>query len=111
VFGNSFATIDTPFGGAHSENGYTADGEHFAKGRNFSEAGVEFTRGGSPHGPKPGKGGNDWRGMGGKRWGGMAWRGKPGGGGHHGGGHHGGGTSRVTSVRVFAGGFSSASAW
>jgi hypothetical protein len=111
VFGNSFATIDTPLGGAHSENGYTAEGKHFAKGANFSEAGVEIKlpgrgkgKGGKHFG---GKGGKRWPGKGGSHFGknfGKRWPGKGGmGGGHQGGGHKGGSTVKV---RFFAGGHS-----
>lgn len=39
VFGNSFATIVTPTGDAHSENGYQASGSHQASGTNNSFAG------------------------------------------------------------------------
>jgi len=52
AFGNSFATFSSPFGTAHSENGYQADGKKFAAGKNYSEAGVALTidrgRGGKP---------------------------------------------------------------
>ena len=93
--------INTPFGSAHSENGYAAEGKHFAAGANFSEAGVEIKfNGGHKGGKKPdgkwgGKGGNMWPGKGGN--GGM-------------GGHPGGGKPTSISVRVFAGGFSFAKA-
>jgi hypothetical protein len=40
VFGNSFATIETKNGAAHSENGYAVSGKHFAKGANGSHAGA-----------------------------------------------------------------------
>lgn len=43
AFGNSFATIETEDGAAHSENGYTAEGSYGAAGDNFSEAGFETT--------------------------------------------------------------------
>jgi hypothetical protein len=43
AFGNSFATIETEDGAAHSENGYTAEGPFAASGENFSEAGSEIT--------------------------------------------------------------------
>ena len=39
AFGNSFATIETKDGVAHSENGYAAEGPYAASGENFSEAG------------------------------------------------------------------------
>jgi hypothetical protein len=106
VFGNSFATINTPFGSAHSENGYAAEGSKFAVGANHSEAGVEITVSGgrtgakSPGGNYGGKGGMKWGGKGGH--GGMG--GKPGGGGH------GGKPTTVLRVRVFAGGSSFARA-
>jgi len=98
AFGNSFATFNTPFGTSHSENGYAAEGRKFAAGDNYSEAGVELritrSRGGIF-----GK-------SGGGMTGGNAWRGKPGG---NMGGHPGGaGRTTSFSVRVFAGGFSSA---
>jgi hypothetical protein len=100
VFGNSFATIDTPIGGAHSENGYTAEGKHSAKGSNKSFAGVAVTidlPGG--HGGKPG--GGYGGGKGGKYGGGK-------------GGYGGGkpaGRSIGVSLKFFAGGHSSAKAW
>lgn len=43
VSGNSFATIDTKDGGAHSENAYAAEGPYGASGDNFSEAGSDVT--------------------------------------------------------------------
>jgi len=43
AFGNSFATIDIEDGGAHSENGYAAEGAYAASGENFSEAGSQIT--------------------------------------------------------------------
>jgi hypothetical protein len=110
AFGNSFATIDTPLGGAHSENSYTAEGERFAKGANFSEAGVEIKLPGGGHG------GKDWGRNGGPRWpgkGGHGWGGRPGMGSHHHGGGHGGGHNGGGStirLRFFAGGFSFAKA-
>ena len=93
VFGNSFATIDTPIGGAHSENGYTAEGKHFAKGSNksFAGAAVNITLPG-------GKGGKPGYGKGGKHGGKMG-GGKP------------GGRSISASLKFFAGGHSSAKAW
>jgi hypothetical protein len=39
--GDSFATINTPMGSAHSENGFNASGKHEASGDNFSFAGAE----------------------------------------------------------------------
>jgi hypothetical protein len=41
--GNSFATINTPFGSAHSENAYSSSGKHVAGGDNFSFAGFSAT--------------------------------------------------------------------
>ena len=93
VFGNSFATINTPLGGAHSENGYTADGKHFASGKNYSEAGVKISVS-KGKGHKPGG-----------KWGKQPMRGghgKPG-------GH--GGFSKSVTIKVFAGGHSSAKAF
>jgi hypothetical protein len=43
AFGNSFATIETEDGIAHSENGYAAEGPYGASGENFSEAGSVVT--------------------------------------------------------------------
>ena len=99
VFGNSFATFTSPLGTSHSENGYAAEGNKFAFGKNFSEAGLEVR---VTHGKKGGRHGGGMNG-------GKVWRPKHGGnmGGHPGGGRHGGKTSSF-SVRVFAGGFSSA---
>ncbi len=98
VFGNSFATIDGPNGGSHSENGYVASGKHDAKGSNFSFAGVADIW----------VGGKD----GGGDWGGMKPRGdsgRPGGdyGGMPGGGYGGGGV-KIHATIFFAGGNSSA---
>jgi hypothetical protein len=105
VFGNSKADINLgPFGSAHSENGYAAEGSHFAKGANGSHAGVELK---ISHGSKGGKrpnghhGNNTWGGMNGKM-------GPVNGGGHHGRGKH--GKSVTISFKVFAGGFSFAKA-
>lgn len=94
VFGNSFATIDSPHGTAHSENGYAADGKHFAAGGNHSEAGIVVKTGGGGHG-----GGNPW-GQNGRRWG----RGKNGG--MNMGGGQNGGSSAGKTIKVFAGGYS-----
>ena len=57
VSGNSFATIVTPDGSAHSENAYSASGKNKAGGDNLSFAGktVIITQSG---GNKPPKGGN-----------------------------------------------------
>jgi hypothetical protein len=81
VWGNSFATINTKGGSAHSENGYAVSGKHFAAGGNLSFAGAEFksSNGKGGHSYKPSRGG-----MGG----------------------YGGGHTTVKSVKVFAGGFS-----
>ena len=79
VFGNSFATIQTPLGDAHSENGYAASGKHYASGKNGSWAGVKIV---TSHGT-PGHG-------------------RPG---------HGGAATTVKSIKFFAGGYSSASAF
>lgn len=87
VFGNSFATISSPYGDAHSENGYAASGKHHAAGKNGSWAGVEIKSGG-----KPGHG-SSWC--------------YPNGGG----GGYGDGKPTTTSIKFFAGGYSSASAW
>ena len=116
--GNSFATINTPFGSAHSENAYASQGKHKAGGDNFSFAGFAVT---TSH-PKPGNGGNGgYGGMPGSGgnggYGGMAGNGcgncnspPPGGGGYGGMGGNGGGGSKTTttSFTVFAGGFSHA---
>jgi hypothetical protein len=55
VFGNSFATFDTPLGTSHSENGYAAEGNHFAFGKNYSEAGIKANIGnaGGDQNPRP----------------------------------------------------------
>jgi hypothetical protein len=101
AFGNSFADITTPFGNAHSENGYAAEGKHFAGGANGSHAGVEIKiSGGHKGGGKP-NGGSKWGSNGGKMGGGYGMK-PP----RNGGGHHGGGKPTVLSVKVFAGGFS-----
>jgi len=104
VFGNSFASIDGPNGGAHSENGYFAEGKHAAKGSNFSFAGVVHISSGNK-----GKG-DDWshRSKGGD-WGhknnrGGDWGGMNGGGGYPG-GH---GSIKIHATIFFAGGHSSA---
>ncbi|MEX2092615.1 MAG: hypothetical protein WD971_08045 [Pirellulales bacterium] len=109
VFGNSFATIDGPNGGAHSENGYFAEGKHAAKGSNFSFAGKADIWIGGKGGHKD-KGG-DWGRMDnrGGEWGGKNprggdWGSMPGGGGYPG-GH---GNVKIHATIVFAGGHSSA---
>lgn len=43
VSGNSFATIETKDGAAHTENAYFAEGPYGASGENLSEAGSEVT--------------------------------------------------------------------
>jgi len=43
VAGNSFATIGVEGGGAHSENGYAAEGAYAASGENYSEAAREIS--------------------------------------------------------------------
>ena len=43
AFGASFATIGVEDGGAHSENGYSAEGAYSAGGENYSEAASEVT--------------------------------------------------------------------
>jgi hypothetical protein len=50
AWGSSFANIETPFGSAASENGYSAHGKHEADGSNLSFAGVEITTSGGDHG-------------------------------------------------------------
>jgi hypothetical protein len=112
VTGSSFATIEGPDGGSHSENSYFAEGKHKAKGSNSSYAGVTdiWIGGGKPGGPangggyggsKPTKGGN--------------YSGTPGGG-YPGGGHPGGGGGGYGNVKIhtrvyFSGGSSSAFAF
>jgi hypothetical protein len=78
AWGSSFANVETPFGSAGSENGYSAHGKHEADGSNLSFAGVEITSSGGNdgHHGKPSKdggskdhgskGGNDKGGYGGK---------------------------------------------
>jgi hypothetical protein len=92
VTGSSFATIEGPDGGSHSENSYFAEGKHKAKGNNSSYAGVTNTWGGGGNGgPRPTSSA------------------KPGGG--YGGGGGGGGYGNVkTHTRVYFSGGSS-SAW
>jgi hypothetical protein len=94
VFGNSFATINGKNGGAHSENGYFAEGKHAAKGSNFSFAGVvhiwsDHKGKGRDWGHKNPRGGHGW--MPGGDWGG-----KP------------GGDVKIHATVFFAGGSSSA---
>ena len=52
VTGSSFATIEGPDGGSHSENSYFAEGKYKAKGTNSSYAGVTdiWIGGGKPGG-------------------------------------------------------------
>jgi hypothetical protein len=115
--GNSFATINTPLGSAHSQNAYVASGKHSASGDNFSFAGVAVTT--SSH--KPGRGdGGGYGGMPGNGgYGGNPSHGcnscnsHPSGNGGYGGGMGGGqggmgGKTTTTSFTVFAGGFSHA---
>jgi hypothetical protein len=92
VFGASFATINGPNGGAHSENGYQADGKHKAGGQNKSYAGVTISTSG---GHKPGGGGS--------------YGPKPRG--NYGGGGGGYGGVKTTTIKYFAGGSSSGYAW
>jgi hypothetical protein len=86
AFGNSFATINTKNGSAHSENAYLAEGKHFAAGANKSFAGAVFkTSNGKDGHSKPGHGGMS----------GGNWSRKP---------SH--GSTTIKSVKVFAGGHS-----
>ncbi|HEY4234639.1 MAG TPA: hypothetical protein VGM76_14490 [Lacipirellulaceae bacterium] len=61
--GNSFATINTPLGSAHTENSYASSGKNKAGGDNFSFAGFSASttsgNGGKDdgHGSNPGNGG------------------------------------------------------
>jgi hypothetical protein len=130
--GNSFATINTPFGSAHSENAYASQGKHKAGGDNFSFAGFAVTTkghkpsdgGGGGYGGMPGNGNGGYGGMPGNGNGGYG--GMPGNGckncnnhppsncgghgGMGGGGGYGGmgGKTSTTSFTVFAGGSSHA---
>ena len=99
VTGNSFATIDKSPSGSHSENAYDADGKHFAKGENFSFAGVVHIssshKGDKKRGDHHGNNnmGGQWGGNHGGQWGGDMggpWGGDSGGQ-RAGGGRHGGG--------------------
>jgi hypothetical protein len=115
AFGNSFATINLgPFGSAHSENGYNAEGKKFAFGANHSEAGVELkvSSGHKGKGKKmPNGNSHRWGGKGAPKNGGM--NGRPNGGmnGHpNGGSKHGGKKSVTISFKLFAGGWSVAKA-
>ena len=109
VTGSSFATIEGPDGGSHSEDSYFAEGKHKAAGSNSSYAGVADIWVG---GPKPGGGHNNGGGYGGgkpRSGGGM-----PGGG--YGGGHPGGSNGGYGNVKIharvyFSGGSSSAWAY
>jgi len=93
VTGNSWATIEGPDGGSHSENSYFAEGKHKAKGSNSSYAGVtDIWIGGS----KPGGG-----------YGGGKPKSNGYGGGHPGGGGGYGNVKMHTRV-YFSGGSSSA---
>jgi hypothetical protein len=98
VFGNSFATFDTPSGTSHSENGYAAERRHIAFGANFSVAGNRTISTGGENGSGAVLRGNAVR-RGGLRWGGNTRLN----------GLHGGGNANVTT-KVFAGGFSIAGA-
>ena len=89
VTGSSFATIEGPDGGSHSENSYFAEGKHKAKGSNSSFAGVAdiWIGGGKPGGHGDGGYGGGGGGYGGgKPRNGGNYGGMPGGGGHPGGG-------------------------
>jgi hypothetical protein len=88
AFGNSFATINTKNGSAHSENAYVAEGKHFAAGANKSFAGAIFKK-------SDGKGGHSKPGHSGM-WGGKPSRGH---------------STTIKSVKVFAGGHSFAVAF
>jgi len=106
VSGNSFATINSPIGGAHSENAYSADGKHKASGSNSSYAGVAVISTGGGH-----KGKDRGKPNGGGYGGGQPNGGHPGGG-HPGGGYGGGKpTVKIQAIVFFAGGHSSAHAW
>lgn len=102
VTGSSFATIEGPDGGSHSENSYFAEGKHKAKGHNSSYAGVADIwfggKGGHKGGDKPRSGGN---------YGGW----KPGSNGYPGSGYPGGGGYghvKIHARAYFSGGSSSA---
>jgi hypothetical protein len=102
VTGSSFATIEGPDGGSHSENSYFAEGKHDAKGSNSSFAGVaDIWIGG--HKPGGGDGGYG----GGKPRSGNGYGGMPGGG-HPGGGGGGYGNVKIHTRVYFSGGSSSA---
>lgn len=88
VSGNSFATINTPLGAAHSENAYSADGKHKASGSNSSYAGAAII---STGGGYKGKGRPSSKPNGG------SYGGKP--------------TVKIQAIVFFAGGHSSAKAW
>jgi hypothetical protein len=106
IFGNSKADINLgPFGSAHSEDGYAAEGKHYASGANGSHAGIEIKIGGGHKGGGKPKSSSRWGGKGGKMGGGYGMK-PP----RNGGGHHGGGKPVVISFKVFAGGFSTARA-
>ncbi len=106
--GSSFATMDSSFGDSHSENRYSAEGKHFAGGNNDSWAGKENTttnckpshdNGG---GWSRGNSGCDKQGCGGTG----SCNSHPPGGGTTAGNCH----SSGASIKVFAGGSSSARA-
>jgi hypothetical protein len=99
VTGSSFATIEGPDGGSHSENSYFAEGKHKAKGSNSSYAGVtDIWIGGHKPGGNQGGGGYG----GGKPRSGGGYGGMPGGGG---GGY---GNVKIHTRVYFSGGSSSA---
>jgi hypothetical protein len=102
VFGNSFATFDAPSGTSHSENGYAAEGRHFAFGANFSTAGVLNGRDGGQMNGGMNISGQSSRWIGARRGGNGRVVDRPGG------GRPGGGNlpGNITATAVFAGGFS-----
>jgi hypothetical protein len=107
VSGNSFATYNGgPAGGSHSQNAYSAEGKHDAKGSNSSYAGgVDIWIGGQ------GGGHQDKRCKGPRGDSGGGYGGMPSGGGYGGGGGgYGGGkpTVKIHATIFFAGGSSSA---
>jgi hypothetical protein len=108
VTGSSFASINGPDGGSHSENSYFAEGKHDAKGSNSSYAGVtDIWIGGGK-----GKRGHGNGGMGGgkPRSNGGDYGSKKSYGGQPGGGYGGGKPSVKIHTRVYFSGGSS-SAW
>jgi hypothetical protein len=107
AWGQSWANIAVPGGSAGSKNGYSASGKHSASGRNLSFAGVTIIHI-SSHGGKNGHDGHDGGGGGaaGARMGNNGHNN----GGHNNGGHGGKTKISVTTIKVFAGGSSSARA-